>query len=177
VGFSTGQDGASDHLSDLVYDELRRVADRLLGSARGCHTLQPTAVVHEAYLKLAKHNGWTDRQHFQAVAARTVRQVLIDYARHGNRLKRGGGAQRLSLDTSIIGGVEPTTDLLDLHEALEQLEQDDPRAARIVELRFFGDLSMAAIAEHLDTSLRTVEREWRFARAWLVQQLGPNDEP
>jgi RNA polymerase sigma factor (TIGR02999 family) len=174
---SRGERGASGYLDDLVYDELRRLADQLLGRARGSHTLQPTALVHEAYLKLAERGDWNDTGHFQAVAARSVRQVLVDYARHGNRMKRGGGARRLSLDTSIIGGGQPAADLLELHEALEALAVEDARAARIVELRFFGDLPMSAIAERLNTSLRTVERDWRFARAWLMQALGPHDEP
>jgi len=176
VGLNADGNGrGAEHLSDVVYNELRAVDDRMLGSQRGSHTLQATAVVHEAFLKLAERDGWTDRNHFQAVAARTVRQVLIDYARRGSRLKRGGGARRLSLDTSIIGGLEQTTDLLELDEALESLEREDERAARIVELRFFGDLSMPAVAEHLDISLRTAEREWRFARAWLLEQLSPAD--
>lgn len=161
-------------LTTLLYDELRAAARRLLGGEGAGHTLQPTAIVNEVYLKLAagQREQWESQTHFLAAAAQGVRHVLIDHARARRRLKRGGpAARRLSLDSTIIGGAEREIDALELEDALQRLEAGDPRAASIVELRFFGGLTTEQAASHLGLSTATVQRDWRFARAWLYEQL------
>lgn len=170
-----GERGA-DELMPLVYDELRRLARGFFRSERVDHTLQPTALVHEVYLRLvdADRIDWQGRQHFFAVAARMMRRLLVDEARSHNRVKRGG--EWLKVDFELIDrtlhseGLEPE-DLLTIDAALERLASLDERQARIVELRFFGGLDVAEVAEVLGTSKRTVEGDWTHARAWLRREL------
>ncbi|MEP7001609.1 MAG: ECF-type sigma factor [bacterium] len=163
-----------------VYDELRRIAHRQLGSERPGHTLSTTAVVHEAYLRLASQDDtrWANRAHFFALAARTMRRILIDYARHYHAARRGGsGRAAIPLDALELAGVpelavEERADwLLALDEALVRLAANDERLARIVECRFFAGLSEDETAEALGVSARTVARDWRMARGWLYQEL------
>jgi len=170
-------------LFQTMYGELRRMAARYLGRERRNHTLQPTALVHEAWLRLQKDRGaeWQGRTHGLALGAQAMRRLLIDHGRHQKREKRGGGAQPLALDHLLeaaeTGGV-PVEDLLTLEAALTGLEAVDERAAQVVMLRFFGGMSNPEVAEHLGLSLRTVEGDWTHARAWLRRELaGENHEP
>lgn len=161
----------------LVYDELRGLAARLMGQ-RGGHTLQATALVHEAWLKLARReragDGWDGRAHFLAVAARAMRQVLVNHARDRGAQKRGGEAMRVTLDEAI-GAVEvDAVEVLALDDALQRLAQLDPRQAKVVELRSFGGLSIEEVATALGVGLTTVKADWRFARAWLRREF-PNE--
>lgn len=168
-----GDRGALDRLMPRVYDELRRVAGRYLRHERPDHTLQPTALVHEAYLRLigAERPQWRDRLHFYAVAAQVMRRVLVDHARAHRADKRGGGARPVPLDEGIDAGVERTADLVALDEALAALAAIDARKARIVELHHFAGLTVAETAEVLDLSVSTIVLEARLARAWLVAAL------
>jgi RNA polymerase sigma factor (TIGR02999 family) len=176
---SEGDNEAHQRLFTLVYEELRRLARRQLARSAGIDTLSTTAVVHEVYLKLSAEGQWTarDRSHFYALAARTMRHVLIDYARRGSRQKRGGHAVPISLDENIIAmPVHGRADeLCRLDEALTRLEQSEPDLARIVEWRFFGGLSVEEIASTLEVSSRTVKRHWRVARAFLHRELLSED--
>lgn len=171
---SAGDDAAFDRLIPLVYEDLRRIAHRQLAGERVGHTLSTTAVVHEAYLQLVNQAtaSWRDRAHFFAVAARVIRHVLIDYARTRGRQKRGGGAIQIPLNEELDGRGPDTVDLLALEEALSELARRDPRLDRIVECRFFGGMTMKDTAEALGLSLRTVERDWMRAKAYLYQALG-----
>lgn len=169
---SRGNASAFDELIPLVYDDLRGIAHRRLRSERTNHTLDTTALVHEAYLRLVdqREADWRDRAHFFAVAARAIRNVLVDYARRRKALKRGGGdVPPLQVDTAVGGS--SVVDLLALDQALSRLAERDPRLERIVECRFFGGMTMAEAAEALGTSLRTVERDWRRAKAYLYREL------
>lgn len=162
-----------DALIDALYDELRLLANSYLRSERSDHTLQPTALVHEAYLRLAGQDAvrWRNRDHFIAVAATMMRRVLVDHARGHSRGKRGGGAVKLSLaDVHELTGTDQL-DFLALDVALEKLAKDYPQESKIVELRFFGGLSINETARVLDISESTVERDWRFARAWLLREM------
>jgi len=161
---------------ERVYDQLRVIAARLLGSGAG-HTLQPTAIVHEAYIKLASADSseWESESHFLAVAAKALRQVLVDHYRTSNREKRGGGRAVWTLDTSIIDVNAKATDPVMIDEALTRLADEDPRAAEIVEMRFFGGMTNDQIADRLGVSTPTVVRDWRFARAWLHAELEDAD--
>jgi RNA polymerase sigma factor (TIGR02999 family) len=171
--WSTGDREAAEEVLPLVYDELRRMAAKELRRSRGDQTLQATAIVHEVYLRLSSREGFrlSSRTHFFALAARLIRQVLVDYARRQNRLKRGGQAERVTLTETagLVGPRDP--DLLAVDEALEKLEDLDPRKAAIVELRFFAGLTLEETAEQLGISPETVGREWRRARAWLCNEL------
>jgi RNA polymerase sigma factor (TIGR02999 family) len=175
---SDGDPTAVDDLMPLVYDELRRLAESHLARERADHTLQATALVHEAYLKLVDQTRvqWRGRAHFFAVAAQAIRRILIDHARGRRRLKRGGGQARLSLDEALTIGHDAETDLIALDDALEQFAAEHPDKAKVVELRFFGGLSNDDAAMVLDVSSRTVERHWRFARAWLYRALDEDGE-
>jgi RNA polymerase sigma factor (TIGR02999 family) len=170
-----GDPHAAGQLLPLVYDELRQLAAaRMAGESPG-HTLQPTALVHEVYLRLVgggQPRDWTSRGHFFATAAEAMRRVLIDHARARRAEKRGGDQQRVPLDT-VVAWVEQThrIDLLALDDALDRLKGMDPRQARVVELRFFGGCEVGEIADHLNVSLSTVEKDLRLARAWLHTQL------
>lgn len=173
VAWGQGDQEARDKLLPLVYDELRRVASRHLRRERPDHTLQTTALVHEAYLKLVdqQHAHWQNRAQFFAIAAQLMRRILVDYARERRAAKRGGDYLKLSLDEAAALFAEKSADLLALDEALDRLAQLDPQQSRVVELRVFGGLSVEETAAALGLSPRTVKREWSMARAWLQQQL------
>jgi RNA polymerase sigma factor (TIGR02999 family) len=168
-----GDDRAAEELTPIVYDSLRDLAGRYLKQAGDSPTLQPTALVHEVYIKLANaaDDDWRSRTHFHAIAARAMRQVLIDHVRGSNRQKRGGGWQRVTLSDLSAGDNGTLVDVDALEAALEELGARDPRAARVVELRFFGGLAEPAVAEVLGVSERTVRNDWRMARAWLRCRL------
>ncbi|MGQ0732860.1 MAG: sigma-70 family RNA polymerase sigma factor [Acidobacteriota bacterium] len=172
---SHGSERASASLFELVYEELRKVAASALKHERPDHTLQPTALVHEAYVRLAgePQGRWSNRAHFLAVAARAMRRVLVDHARGHRARKRGSGVPRLCIEDIEAPGADPdqNLDLIRLDEALQQLATVDERQARIVELRFFGGLSVEETAAAVALSPRTVKREWQMARAWLKRRL------
>lgn len=168
-----GDRDALDRLLPVVYDELSGLARRALHGERQDHTLQTRALVHEAYLRLVDADiPFQDRAHFMAVAARTMRRVLVDHARARRRDKRGGGAVRIDLDRVDLPVPDASLDLLDLHEALERLAVFDPRKSTIVELHFFGGLSYEEAGEAVGVSPATVDRELRLAKAWLRVELG-----
>jgi len=169
-----GDRQAGDRLMELVYDELRRKAVAYLRRERPGHTLQPTALVHETYLRMVdqKRVVWQNKAHFLGVAASMMRRVLMDHARGRGAAKRGGGGTRVTLDEGLAVGAPGDLDLLALDEALDELEQLEPRHRRIVELRAFGGLSVEEAAEVMDLSPATVKRDWAFARAWLARRLG-----
>jgi RNA polymerase sigma factor (TIGR02999 family) len=179
VDWSKGDQQALDQLMPLVYSELRRLAANYLRRERQGHTLQPTALVNEAYLKLIdqKNAKWQNRAQFYGVSAQLMRRILVDHARQHQAAKRGGSAQeRLSITSADQLGArqlasEPAIDLLALNEALEELAVMDPQQARIVELKFFGGLSIEETAEVLGIGHATVERDWKMARAWLRRKL------
>lgn len=173
-GACAGDRAAADRLMPLIYDELHGLAERLLRNERPGHTLQPTALVHEAYLRLIDQSRvqWRGRAHFFAMAACTIRRILVDHARGARRIKRGGGELRLSLDEGLTPGGEAPFDVVALDDALSTFASDHPDSARVVEMRFFGGLTIAETATVLGVSSSTVEREWRFARAWLYRALG-----
>ena len=162
-----------DRLFPLVYDELRRIAAAQMKKERPDHTLRATALVNEAYLKLVDQTRvqWQNRAHFFAIAARAMRRILIDYARTRSREKRGGDQERVTLEGLESGGERELDELLDLDEALRRLEDLDARQAKVVEMRFFGGVSMEEIAKVLGVSAATVDRDWRSARAWLSVEL------
>jgi RNA polymerase sigma factor (TIGR02999 family) len=169
-----GGDGdALERLTPLVHAELRRIARRQMGGERQGHTLQATALVNEAYLRLSGQDGfeWRDRSHFYAVCAQVMRHVLIDHARAHARDKRGGGALHVSLDAAAVMSDEGASELVALDEALRALEEVDPQKGRVVELRYFAGLSIEETAEVLGVSPTTVRREWRRAKAWLYRAL------
>jgi RNA polymerase sigma factor (TIGR02999 family) len=168
-----GDREALDRLVPLVYAELRRVASQQLRSERSDHTLQPTALVHEAYTRLvAAEIAWTDRTHFFAIAARTMRRVLVDHARSRQREKRGGGAVRITLDDGFELKSENPDETLALDAALDRLQEVDARKADVVQLHYFGGLTYDQIAEALGISAATVDRDLRMAKAWLHAELG-----
>lgn len=173
--WSGGKDPqASDALLNLVYDELRRQARRYLSRERDGHTLQTTALVHEVYLKLVKQENiaWESRVHFFGIAARLMRQILIDYARTKHRVKRGGSKDDVPLENALTVGIGDTNfDLLALDEALTRLEAKEEHLARIVELRFFSGLSVEDTAHVLGISDSTVKRDWQMAKSWLHREL------
>jgi RNA polymerase sigma factor (TIGR02999 family) len=171
--WSSGDRAAADELLPCIYDELRKIAAQYLRKERSDHTLQPTALVHEAYLKLVdiSHVEWQDRAHFFAVAAQVMRHILVDHARARRTDKRGGEVQRIALDEAISFSKEPDVDLLSLDESLKQLATFDEQQARIVELKFFGGLTIEEIAEVLKISPATVKREWTMAKAWLHKRI------
>jgi RNA polymerase sigma factor (TIGR02999 family) len=165
---------ASDAVLDLVYDELHRQAQRYLRRERAGHTLQTTALVHEVYLKLIKQKNiaWESRSHFFAVAAKLMRQILIDYARTKHRAKRGGAEDKVPLESALTLGVGDTDfDLMALDEALTRLAAKEEHLSKIVELRFFSGLSIEDTAEVLGVSDSTVKRDWQMAKAWLRREL------
>ena len=171
--WSHGDDAALAELTPLVYEELRRLAHRYMEGERPDHTLQTTALVNEAYLRLADQTNpnWQSRAHFLAVAARAMRQIVVDYARSNRAQKRGGGAVKIELDEAAILSPEQSQEIVDLHEALERLATLDARKAQVVELKFFGGLNYDEIAEVLKISRVTVRRDWEFARLWLYTEL------
>jgi RNA polymerase sigma factor (TIGR02999 family) len=167
-----GDHEARAQLAPLIYEELRRLAAYHVAKERRDHTLQATALVHETFIKLVEQRiDWQSRAHFFAVAAQMMRRILVDYARATNAEKRAGGVKRIPLEVALIYAEEQSGELLELDEALERLEQWDPRQCHIVELRFFAGLSVEETAEVLGVSARTVKRDWNMARAWLYGQL------
>jgi RNA polymerase sigma factor (TIGR02999 family) len=162
-----------DTLLPIVYQELRRLAASYLRRERPGQTLQPTALVHEAYLRLLKDkpDRWKNRAHFCAIAAHSMRQILIERARARGAQKRGGAQPRVTLDEALVAGGNRGIDLVALDEALERLAAIDPEQARLVELRFFGGLTVEETAEAMDISPATVKRHWTVARAWLAREL------
>ena len=173
-----GDRSAFDKLYPLVHDELRRIARRQMSQERPGHTLQATALVNEAYLKLADQDGleWHNRAHFYAVCAQVMRHILINHARAHARDKRGGGAVQVSLDEVAIAFEERAEELVALDEALASLEQMDPRKGEIVQLRYFGGLSIEETGEVLNISPRTVRREWQRSKAWLYRMISEGTE-
>lgn len=173
AAWGQGDRAALDKLTRLVYEELRRIAHRYMAGQRADHTLQTTALVNEAYLRLAGQDEpqFANRSHFLAVAAKAMRQILVDHAKAALRDKRGGGAKAVELDESAVLSPEPTREILDLNEALEKLATLDARKANVVELSYFGGLKHEEIAEALDVSVVTVQRDWTFSRAWLYAEL------
>jgi RNA polymerase sigma factor (TIGR02999 family) len=172
--WSTGDQSALEELMPLVYNELRRLASAYLRRERAGHTLQPTALVNEAYLKLVdqKNARWQNRAQFYGIAAQLMRRILVDHARLKYAEKRGGAEQqRLSITSAEILATKPDLDLLALNEALDELTAMDPQQGRIVELKFFGGLSIEETAEVLGIGHATVERDWKMARAWLRRKL------
>jgi RNA polymerase sigma factor (TIGR02999 family) len=173
LAWSQGDRSALDQLIPLVYDELRRLAEHYLGQERRGHMLQTTALVNEAYLRLidASQVRWQNRAHFFAVSAQLMRRVLVDFARSHHQLKRGGDAHRVSLDEALMMSEERGADLVALDDALSALSALDGRQSQVVELRFFGGLSVEETAEVLKISPTTVRRDWTLARAWLHREL------
>ena len=168
----SGHQEALDRLMPLVYDELRRLAGHYMRSERPEHTLQATALVNEAYIRLVDMNvSWQDRAHFFAVAARLMRRLLVDHARAHHRAKRESGGPKISLDDAVEVSSQPALDLVALDEALTRLAAFDPRKTEIIELHFFGGLSNEEVAEALGISRATVQRELRLAKAWLNHEL------
>ena len=174
---SAGEHGAVDELFPVVYDELRALAGHYLRRERCDHTLQTTALVHEAYLKLVNQHEakWRDRAHFFAIAAQAIRRVLVDHARTRKRRKRGGGRGEVSLSIATPIFHDHDVNLEALDEALDRLEKSTPLEARIVELRFFAELTEQEIAEVLGISDRTVRRHWNYAKAWLFREIKKGD--
>ena len=173
VAWGAGNRQALDEMLPLVYEELHRLAARYLSRERPDHTLQPTALVHEAYLRLInqRHVDWRNRAQFLVLAASVMRRILVNHARDRAAAKRVGGRERVSISLIEAPSGGPDVDLIALEEALERLAALDPRKARVVELRFFGGLTTEEVAEVLEVSRATVEREWSFARAWLYDAM------
>jgi RNA polymerase sigma-70 factor, ECF subfamily len=171
--WSHGDDAALADLTPLVYEELRRLAHHFMEGQRTDHTLQTTALVNEAYLRLANqvNPNWHSRAHFFAVGARAMRQILVSYARSNRAQKRGGGEARIELDESAILSTEQSKEIVDLHEALERLGTLDSRKAQVVELKYFGGLNYDEIAEVLKIARITARRDWEFAKLWLYTEL------
>jgi len=174
LAWRAGDAAALDTLMPLVHRELHTIAERLMSRERPGQTLQPTALVNEAFIRLLDVNQiqWQSRAHFLAMAARLMRRVLVDAARTRNAAKRGAGAETILLDDAAIGAAEPGRDVIALHDALEALAAVDSRKSRVVELRYFGGLTVEETAEVLGVSAETVHRDWKMARVWLVRELG-----
>ena len=172
--WSHGDQAALQKLTSLVYGELRRLAHHYMEGQRPDHTLQTTALVHEAYLRLVDQSrpSFTNRSHFLAVAAKAMRQILVDHARTARRQRRGAGASKVELDETALISPEQSGAILNLNDALERLASLDSRAAQGVELRYFGGLNQDEIAEVLKVSTVTVRRDWVFSKAWLSRELG-----
>jgi RNA polymerase sigma factor (TIGR02999 family) len=170
--WSDGDQSALDRLTPIVYDELRRLARRYMRHERPGHSLQTAALVNEAYLRLVDYERmqWQNRAHFFAVSAQLMRRILVDHARRHN-LKRGGGVEHVALEEAAVGGGGQGPDLVALDDAMNALARIDPRKVQVVEMRFFGGLSVEEIAEVLKISAITVKRDWRLARAWLYREL------
>ena len=173
LAWRAGDAAALDQLIPLVHGELRRLARRYMGHERRGHTLQPTALVNEVYLRLLdlRQMRWQDRAHFFAMAARLMRRILVDSARSWGYQKRGGAAAQVTFDEAVLVSHAHNDDLVALDEALTGLSAASPRRAQVVELRYFGGLSIEETAEALDVSIDTVKRDWRLARAWLLREL------
>jgi RNA polymerase sigma factor (TIGR02999 family) len=172
--WSQGKDAALEELLPLVHQELRRLARRYMFGERLGHTLQATALVNEAYLRLvnSRQVNWQNRAHFFAISAQLMRRILVDYARARGYQKRGGGIPKVTLDEALMGLEEKGRDLVALDDALKTLAGVDPRKSKVIELRFFGGLSVEETAEVLKVSPETVLRDWRLAKAWLTREMG-----
>ena len=172
-----GDETALDRLVPLVYEELRRLAHHYMRRERPGHTLQTTALVNEVYLRLVDHKGmrWQNRAHFYAVAAQAMRRILIDHARSRNYLKRGGDVKMIQLEEAATVVQKQAADLIALDDALSELAAIDPRKSKIVEMRYFGGMSVEETAEALDVSPVTVMRDWSTAKAWLLRALSPDE--
>lgn len=168
-----GDKAALDRLTPLVYDELRRIAHRYVQRERDGHTLQTTALVNEAYLRLAGQEkvNWQNRAHFFAVTAQVMRHILIDHARRRGYAKHGGEVQQIPIEDAAVMSMQRAAELVALEEALDELAKLDQRKSRVVELRYFGGLSLEETAEVLEISLMTVRRDWRAAKAWLYREV------
>ena len=173
LAWGDGDESALERLIPIVHEELHRIARACMDGERPGHTLQPTALVNEAYLRLIETQGmnWQSRAHFLSMAARLMRRILVDFARSKQYLKRGGGAVNVSLDPDVAVSVQPDRDLVALDDALEALARVDDRKSRVIEMRFFGGLSVKETAEALQVSPETVMRDWKMAKAWLLRQL------
>ena len=176
VDWRGGDQAALEQLIPLVHDELRRLARRHMAHERVGHTLQATALVNEAFVRLidVRQVRWQDRAHFFAMSSRLMRRILVDFARSKGYQKRGGGGQKVSLDEALIVTREPGQDLVALDDALDALAAFDARKAHVVEMRFFGGLSVEETAEALHVSVDTVMRDWKLAKAWLLRELKPS---
>ncbi len=173
-----GDEQAAERLLPLVYKELHRLASSYMRRERPEHTLQPTALIHEAYLRLAHEDvDWKNREHFIGVAAHVMRRVLVDYAKARNADKRGGGVQRVELVDGLAISIERIDEVLILDEALERLALENARQAQVVELRYFGGLSIEQIGDVLHIAPRSVKRDWSLARLWLFNELRPMAKP
>jgi RNA polymerase sigma-70 factor (ECF subfamily) len=179
INWRNGDNAALDQLMPLVYEELRRLARGFMRKERRDHTLQTSALINEAYLRLVDQDetNWQNRAHFLAVAAQIMRHILIDHARGYRYEKRGAGAQRVGLDEAMVFSEERAAELVALDEALTSLATVDPRKSRIIELRFFGGLNIDETAEVMELSPTTVQREWRAARAWLRRFIKGENPP
>jgi RNA polymerase sigma factor (TIGR02999 family) len=179
LAWRAGDASALDRLMPLVDGELRRAARRLMAGEHRALTLQPTALVNEAFLRLIdlKDIRWQNRAHFLAMAARLMRRVLVDAARARGYQKRGAGVRPVTLDATILAASEPGRDVIALHDALEALARLDPRKSQVVELRFFGGLSVEETAEVLEVSTDTITRDWKLARVWLLRELTQGPAP
>jgi RNA polymerase sigma factor (TIGR02999 family) len=173
IEISNGDREAVDLLLPVIYDELRKLAANYLRRERPDHTLQPTALVHEAYLRLVDQTrvNWQNRAHFFGIAAQIMRRLLVDHARRHNAEKRGQDFQKLSLDENVDRAVERSTELIALDDALKALAAFDPQKARVVELRYFGGLSIEETADVMGVTATTIKRHWRFAKAWLHGEM------
>jgi RNA polymerase sigma factor (TIGR02999 family) len=173
VDWRGGDQAALEQLIPLVHDELRRLARRHMAHERVGHTLQATALVNEAFVRLidVREVKWQDRAHFFAMSSRLMRRILVDFARSKGYQKRGGGAQKVSFDEALVVTTEPGQDLVTLDDALNALAAFDARKAQVVEMRFFGGLSVEETAEALKVSVDTVMRDWKLAKAWLLREL------
>jgi RNA polymerase sigma-70 factor (ECF subfamily) len=173
-----GDESAAEKLLPLVYNELHRLAKSYMQRERSDHTLQPTALINEAYLRLAGESvDWQSRQHFIGVAANVMRRLLVDHARAHNADMRAGGLQRVELKDELMISSERSNEVLALHDALTILERENPRQAKVVELRYFGGFSVEEIADILKVSPRSVKRDWSVARLWLFKQMEPPRRP
>ena len=174
VAWRRGDEQALERLLPLVYRELHRAARAAMRGERSGHTLEPTALINEAYLRLVdlRQLDWQDRAHFLAVSARLMRRILIDHARAHRYQKRGGGAVKVTLDGNIAISSEPGRDLVALDDALQALAQVDERKSQVIELRFFGGLTVEETATVMRVSVDTVMRDWKMAKAWLLRELG-----
>jgi len=175
-----GEENAADELMPIVYNRLRRLAQQMMGSEKPGQTLQATALVHEAYLRLLgdgqEATSWQDRRHFYAAAAQAMRRILVERARRYSRIKHGGGRKRLALDDVEAVIDSESVDLLAVDESLRRLEKEDARAAQVVMLRYFAGLSVEDTAQALEIAPRTVHRDWTYAKAWLMEEMSHDEQ-
>lgn len=174
---SASDHGSADQLLTLVYDQLRKIAQQRMNEERRDHTLQATALVHEAYLRMVGDQPlpWANRAHFFTAAAEAMRKILIEHARTHGRIKRGGGRRRVPLNVLDLAAAGDSEGILSVDEAIQRLESQDPEVAAVVRLRYFAGLSESEVAQILNTSDRTVRRAWSLARAWLARELGDGE--